>query len=320
MLSRRKPIDPLSATLMVTLCLTWGLQQVALKAAAPDVTPLLQLALRSGIAALLVALYMALRKQTIDLKNRHWRPGIAVGLLFASEFLLLGEGLRHSTASHMVVMLYTAPIFAAIGLHLAIKAERLHFAQWLGVLLAFAGILTAFLGHNPPAINAPPANTLLGDSLGLLAAISWAATTVLVRTTSLAHAPPAETLLYQLIIAFVLLLSAAIAMGQLHFNPTPIALWTLAFQSLIVSFASFLTWFWLLRHYLASRLGALSFMTPLFGVLLGVLLLREPLDHSFLTGAALVLAGIVLVSGYPWLRLAATRLLRLLSPSSATPP
>jgi len=304
----RKPIDPLSSLLMVSLCLTWGLQQVALKAAAHDVTPLLQLALRSGIAALLVALYMALRKQTIDLKNRHWRPGIVVGLLFAMEFLLLGEGLRHSTASHMVVMLYTAPVFAAIGLHFTIKAERLHLAQWLGVALAFAGLLTAFLGHNPPTTSAAaPATSLFGDALGILAGLSWAATTVVVRTTSLNHAPPAETLLYQLIIAFALLMSAALLMGQLHFNPTPLALATLAFHSIIVSFISFLLWFWLLRHYLASQLGVLSFQTPLYGVLFGILLLKEPLDPHFLLGASLVVAGILLVSGYKFFRQLLTR-------------
>jgi drug/metabolite transporter (DMT)-like permease len=71
---------------------------------------------------------------------------------------------------------------------------------------------------------------------------------------------------------------------------------------LVVSFASYLTWFWLLRHYLASRLGVFSFLTPLFGVAFGVWLLDEPLEPSFLVGAILVCAGIVLVSGYGWIK------------------
>jgi drug/metabolite transporter (DMT)-like permease len=304
-MSSRKPIDTLASLLMVSLCLTWGLQQVALKAAANDVTPLFQLALRSGIAALLVGLYMALRKQTINLQNRHWRPGIIVGILFAMEFLLLGEGLRHSTASHMVVMLYTAPIFTAVGLHLAIKAERLQFSQWIGVVLAFAGILTAFLGH--PAPTTATGNSLLGDALGVLAALSWAATTVVIRTTSLNHAPPAETLLYQLIAAFLILMTAATAMGQAHFHPTPIAWTTLAFHAIVVSFLSFLAWYWLLRWYLATQLSVLSFQTPLYGVLFGVLLLKDPIDSSFLTGALLVIAGILLVSGYRFFHQLLTR-------------
>ena len=71
----------------------------------------------------------------------------------------------------------------------------------------------------------------------------------------------------------------------------------LGFQSLIMSFASVLTWCWLLRNYLASQLGVFSFLTPLFGVLLGVWLLGESLEPQFIAGGAIVLAGVVLVSG-----------------------
>jgi drug/metabolite transporter (DMT)-like permease len=95
---------------------------------------------------------------------------------------------------------------------------------------------------------------------------------------------------------------AAIGLGQTGFNSTPLAWGSLLFQSLVVSFASFLVWFWLLRNYLASRLGVFSFMTPLFGIAFGVWLLHEPLEPSFLVGALLVLAGIVLVSGSGWLK------------------
>ena len=72
-------------------------------------------------------------------------------------------------------------------------------------------------------------------------------------------------------------------------------------ESVVVSFASFLAWFWLLRHYLASRLGVFSVMTPLFGMLFGAWLLDEPIEAGFLVGAIPVLVGIVLVSAGPWL-------------------
>lgn len=137
---------------------------------------------------------------------------------------------------------------------------------------------------------------LRGDLLGLLAGIVWGATTVVIRCSSLAKASAAQTLLYQLVGAFVLLLLAAIALGQTNINPSPMAWGSLLFQSLVVSFASFLVWFWLLRHYLASRLGVFSFMTPLFGMAFGVWLLDETLESSFLAGAILVLSGVILVS------------------------
>jgi drug/metabolite transporter (DMT)-like permease len=83
------------------------------------------------------------------------------------------------------------------------------------------------------------------------------------------------------------------------------------FQSVIVSFASFLAWCWLLRRYLASRLGVFSFLTPLLGVLLGAVLLGEMPSRGFLVGGVLVLAGIALVSAHGllggWLALRFTR-------------
>ena len=99
----------------------------------------------------------------------------------------------------------------------------------------------------------------------------------------------------------VLLLPAAIFMGQADIRPTAMAWGNLAFQAVIVSFASFLLWFWLLKKYLASQLGVFSFLTPLFGVAFGVWLLGEPLEPRFVAGAGLVLLGIVGVSGHTWL-------------------
>jgi len=295
----RKALDGQAIALMLLLCLVWGLQQVVLKAIAADISPIYQIALRSGVAALLVALVMAARGERMRLADRTWRPGVVVGLLFGFEFLLVGEGLRHTSASHMVVFLYTAPVFAALGLHWKLQAERLGAVQWLGIALAFGGIALAFFGRSQAAA-AVPGNPLWGDFLGLLAGIAWGATTVVVRCTTLARAPATQTLLYQLVGAFVLLMAAAWASGQAHFNPTPQVWASLVFHSLVVSFASFLVWFWLLRKYLASRLGVFSFMTPLFGIVFGAWLLNEPIERSFLLGAIPVLLGIVLVSGGGW--------------------
>lgn len=63
-----------------------------------------------------------------------------------------------------------------------------------------------------------------------------------------------------------------------------------------------MTWFWLLRRYLASNLAVFSFITPLFGVTFGVLLLGEPLSLNFILGAVCVLLGVTMVSAEQWVR------------------
>jgi len=306
-MTSRQALDTRASSLMLLLCALWGLQQVVLKATAADIAPIMQIALRSGAAAVLLSLWMWWRKERMHVNDGTLRAGLLVGCLFALEFLLVGEGLRHTSASHAVVFLYTAPIFVALGLHLKLPSERLGLVQWLGIGLAFAGIVLTFFGRAPQGRLSDPMMMLWGDALALMAGMLWAATTVVVRCSSLASAPASQTLMYQLVGAFVLLLVAALTLGQTHIHFTPGVWASLVFQSVLVSFASFLAWFWLLRHYLASRLGVFSFLTPLFGMGFGVWLLDEPLEPRFLLGATLVLAGVMLVSSQGWLSAARAR-------------
>lgn len=291
------PLDARAAGVMTLLCLTWSLQQVSLKAVADEVSPTLMVALRSAVA-LLPLLWLMHRRGERPQFGR-WRAALGVGALFGLEFLLVTAALRLTGASHVIVFLYTAPVFAALGLHLRLPAERLAPRQVAGIALAFSGIALAFLAGGAGAPDGG-GRALLGDGLALLAGVAWGATTVTLRCSSLATAPATETLLYQLLGALVLLLPAAWLTGQWRFEPSALVWAHLAFQGLVVSFASFLAWCWLLRRYLASRLGVFSFLTPLFGVVLGRWLLGEPLEGAFVGGSAMVLAGIGLVSGRAW--------------------
>ena len=291
----RKHLDSFGVGTMVLLCAVWGLHQVAIKAAAPDIAPILQIALRSGLSAILVGIVIGCGSAPFSVRDGTLRPGIFVGILFSAEFLFVAEGLRFTTASHMAVFLYTAPIFTALSLHFFIPAERLRLHQWAGIAIAFGGIVLAFTGGSLQAgFNS---RMLWGDFLGLLAGAGWGFSTVLIRCSSLSEAAPTKTLLYQLVAAFLLLLAYAVLSGQAsRFSMTGIAWASILFQGVVITFASYLAWFALLRRYLASRLSVFSFMSPLFGVSFGVLLLRETIDISFAFGAILVLTGITLVS------------------------
>ncbi|TSC32900.1 DMT family transporter [Corallococcus sp. Z5C101001] len=297
----RRPVDAPASAAMVVICLFWGLQQVAIKAVANDVSPILQAALRSGVAAVLVWLFSRFVAQDKWLSGVARGPGLVVGALFCVEFLLIAEGLRWTTASHMVMFLYTAPMFAALGLHLRIPEERLTRTQWMGIGLAFAGIVVTFFGPMNAGASASRGQ-LVGDLMGVCGGAAWGLTTVAIRVSRLSEAPAAQTLFYQLLGAFLVLLPLAAMTGQLHFHGTALGWASLGYQAIIVSFISYLVWFWMLTRYQAAQLGALSFMTPLFGVAMGALLLDEHLAPSFLAGAALVLTGLLVVNSHARLR------------------
>ncbi|MCE1272610.1 MAG: DMT family transporter [Acinetobacter sp.] len=299
-MDERKALDATASGLMIVLCMIWGLQQVILKMAAPDISPLMQIALRSGLAALLLLPLLYLDKTTQLLNRQNLKAGVLVALLFSLEFFLLAQALQLTSASHAVVLLYTAPIFVSLGLHWKFPSERLSTLQWVGIAIAFLGIVVTFL-RVEGSHSALQQQMLWGDLLALAASIAWAATTITVRLSSLAQAAVTQTLFYQLTGSFILLFGLAVILGQETIHFTPLVLGSLAFHTLVVSFASFLAWFWLLRNYLASRLGVFSFLTPLFGMAFGVWLLGEKIELNFLIGAVLVLFGIVIVSFQGWI-------------------
>lgn len=286
-------INGQAAATMVLLCAIWGTQQVAIKLAALAMAPLLQVGVRSIIAAAIVLTVVMARRETRALGGGTWRPGLLVGLLFALEFMLFAEGLVFTSASRMSIFLYTAPIFAALGLHWLVREERLQASQWVGIAIAFAGVVIAFSGRNDAASDDA---AWLGDLMGIAAGAAWGATTVVVRTTRLAGTPATVTLWYQLAGAGLLATIAAIATGQTTVLQSKVLFGSIAYQVLIISVASYLTWFALLRRYLASRLGVLSLLTPIFGVGFGVAVLGDALTPAFVIGAAIILAGIVLVN------------------------
>ncbi|WJM98726.1 DMT family transporter [Pseudomonas defluvii] len=300
MSTTRRATDAFALQIMLGLCLIWGMQQVMIKWAAADIVPVMQAAGRSGIAAVLVGLLICWRGGWEHVSST-WRGGLLAGALFGLEFLFIAEGLQLTSAAHMSVFLYTAPVFTALGLHWLLPSERLRPLQWLGIALAFGGIAVAFAGG--VSLEHLDGRMLLGDAFGVLAGMAWGATTVVVRGSRLSEAPATLTLFYQLLVGFVGLLMIAAVSGQIgQVTFTPISVGSLLFQGLVVSFFSYLTWFWLLRRYLASNLAVFSFITPLFGVTFGVLLLGEPLSLNFILGAVCVLLGVTMVSAEQWVR------------------
>ena len=288
----RRPLDAIAMALMLLLSSLWGFQQVAVKLAAPGMSLVMQGAIRSGIACMLVFVWARWRRISLWQRDGTLVPGAFAGLLFAGEFALIYAGLAYTTAARMVVFVYLAPALTALGLAWFVPGEQLRAVQWSGVAVAFLGMVVAF-GDGFSVDRA----TLIGDIFGIGAAIGWAATTVLIRATKLARIAATRVLFYQLAVSAALLPLVSLALrepGVIALTPVTIA--SLAFQSVIVAFASYLTWFWLLTRYLAGRLAVFSFLAPLFGVAFGHLVLGDRITPAFLAAAALVGAGIVLVN------------------------
>jgi drug/metabolite transporter (DMT)-like permease len=278
---------------VIGLCLLWGLSQVSIKAASRGVSPIFQAAVRSIIAASLLALWARRRGMPLLHRDRTLLHGLAIGLLVGTEFVFVYLGLYYTTASHAVIFLYTAPFFVALGAHWLLPAEPLTGRKLIGLILAFGGVLFTFWD----SLHFPTQLQLLGDLLSLTAGFLWAATSLYLKRVVRTSMTPSQMLFYQLGFSAVQLSAMSLLFEPRQVTDlSGVVLASMAYQGIVVAFASYLVWFWLIQVYPVSNISGFTFFTPIFGILLGGLLLHEPLTVKLLVGGGLVTGGMVLVN------------------------
>ena len=297
MTARKNHLDSLAVSLLLACCLFWGFQQLLIKTIVGEVPPLWQASLRFVGATALLGVWCAVRGIKLFERDGTLPAGLLAGGLFAAEFACIYLGLRDTTASRLTVFLYTSPFIVALLLPRLVPSEKLRAVQWAGLTLAFAGVALAFSeGFSGPGT----ATQLRGDALALAAGTLWGLTTLVIRSSKLATASAEKTLFYQVAVTAAIAPLLSLALGETWSFTYSTWAWTsLALQTAIGAFASYLAWMWMLRHYPATRLSSFTFLTPLFALVLGVVWLGEPLTAQLVLALAGVAVGIVLVNRKP---------------------
>ena len=252
--------------------------------------PLWVLTIRFAIASVLMAAVVkALRRPWPRTPEACLQIAI-YGLLANASYLgCTYEALRHLSSGMGAIIASTNPLLLALVAP-ALLDEPLTPRKVIGLLLGFAGVLIAMWAR-AGSQAARPGDVALAF-LGVVALVG--STLVFKRLRTPVDLLAANTI--QLGTASVALLPLALLLeGAPHLHATAEFTLSLAYLILVMSLGASFLWFWLLRHGEASRVSAFYFLTPIFGLALGALLLGEtvrPLDGL---GLAAVAAGIVLV-------------------------
>ena len=304
--TRKPELDTLAIALLLGCCMFWGFQQVLVKATVDDIPPVFQAFLRFAIATAALWLWCAWRKIPLLGDNAprgsRW-GGLLAGALFAGEFAAIYIGLQYTQASRLTVFLYCAPFWVAVILPRFVVGEALRGWQWLGLAGAFVGAALALgdgLWH-PAAVTHPL--SWLGDLLGLLAGLMWGLTTVVIRSTPVSRVSPEKLLMYQVGVSTAALPLLSLALGETWALDFSAFAWvSLLLQGLVGAFATYLAWMWMLSHYSATKMSSFTFLSPVFALLFGALLLGEPVTPGLLVALALVGVGIFVVNRKPGVR------------------
>ena len=298
-LESKEYLDSKAIVSLIILTLLWGFNYTVIKYSNQGVSPIFTSTLRSVIASICGIVYCIKRGEKLFHTDIMLFHGFMVGLLFGLEFACIYFGMLYTDAARSVIFVYLSPFVVAVGAHFFLKGDRLTYFKILGLVLAFAGILLVF-GGRPK--TAKPA-MLLGDLLEIMAAFLWGVTTLYIKRFMAEKVHPINTFLYQLFFSIPILLIVSLWLEpKWIYNIDLTIIISLFYQSVIVAFVSYFVWFKLIHEYSVSRLSAFTFFTPVFGVLFGILFLKEELTTSLMVGLPLVSAGIFIVN---WRRRAA---------------
>src|SRR5262245_42914922 len=269
--------------LAVLVCFAWGLNAVAAKVGVTYIPPVFFTALR--FIVVLICLFPWLKpvpgKWDVRLPAVFFMGGLHFALIFA--------GVKFSDASTMSIVnqLYV-PI--SVLLAMAWLGETVPLRRWLGITLAFSGVVVF-------SLNANASSHMTGVLLLVADAVSMAIGTVLLRRLSGVNPFVVQAWMAALGVPFLLLTSLVFESGQLDsLSSAPWQAWAaLAYAIVGGSFIGHTGYYILLQHYEVSLVGAMLLIWPAIGVLGGVLILSEPFTPLIVLGSAMTLFGIAVV-------------------------
>lgn len=289
-MNRKSHIDLIGAVALTAFALNLALNQVVIKVSNGGFQPVFMAALRSAGAGVVLVIWMRARGIPLSLPKPAHMGAVIAGCLFAIEFTFLFKALDLTTVSRTSILFYAMPIWLALASHVLLPGERLSALRILGMALAMCGVILAMSDRGGGQAS------LTGDLLAIGAGMCWAGIALCVRITPLSTVPAAQQLLWQLLISAPLLLVASLFFGDLVRDLQPLHVAGLVYQIIAIASFGFLFWFWLLKIYPASGVASFSFLSPVFSVLLGWLILGEQIGLNIWAALGLVAVGLVLIN------------------------
>lgn len=275
---------------LLLLAALWGGSFIFMRVAAPVFGPIVTAESRVLIAGLALLAYAALRRSPLDLRGR-WRQYLIIGALnSAIPFALIAAAQLRLTASLAAILNATSPIFGAL-IAAAWLGDPLTGRKLLGMMIAFGGVVV-LVGWSPLPLTI---TTILAISASLCAALFYGIASVYTRA-KVRGAPPLGMAVGSQIFAS-LLLAPLLPLVPPRSAPSAIVIVCVLALALFSTALAYILYFRLIVDVGPAKALTVTFLTPMFGVLWGALLLREEITISKVIGCGVILLGTALVTG-----------------------
>lgn len=283
---------PLSASLYsVFLAILFGANAVTMKVSLAGLGPFTNAGLRFSVAALCILLWSTTVGIPLRVKKEHRGSLVLLGMVFFFQLSFFYFGMKKTTATHGTLIANLLPFVVMVLAHFFIPGDRVVLKKALGLVLGFFGILVLISD-----VGTAAAGNLTGDLFILAAVLIWGCNAVYTKRV-IAHYHPVQITLYPMMIASVLFLLNGYFWDQPMVKTiTPSVIAGLFYQTFVTASFGMVAWNTMIRKYGATSLHSFVFIMPLSGVLLGVLLLGEPLTLRLIASMILVVTGLIIVN------------------------
>jgi drug/metabolite transporter (DMT)-like permease len=291
--------------LFILLGFLWGSSYLFIKIGVDaGLQPFTLVSLRLLIGLVLLAAVVAIAREALPKDRSAYGHLVVMGFFsVALPFMLITWAEQSVDSSLAAVLTGAVPLFVIPFAALILRDERITLNKVVGILIGLVGVAIV-VGFDPASLVG---DELVAELALIGAAASYAVGGVYARR-NVHGLRPMIPALFQVAFALVMVgIPAILLEGPVRLSIEPDALFAVVWLGLLGSGAAYLVFFRLLGHWGATRTTLVAYLLPIWGIVLGAIVLSEPIDARLIVGTILVIGGIALVNLRGSLRPAFTR-------------
>ena len=298
----------MSLLLLLILGTIWGASYLFIKVIVAEVPAFTLVAGRLTLAAIIMWGILRARGLSLPRSRRMWRAYAVLGVLGAAvPYSLISWGEQYISSGLASLLQATTPIFTVILAHFLTDDERITMAKIIGVVIGFVGVGILMLPDPSLRLGSVQATGLRAglrqgsqaDLLGQLAIVGsslcYALTAIYIRSR-LQGQPPLVSATGQLMMGMVYMLPISLLIDRpFDLSPSLPVLASWMMLTLLGTVVAYVIYFTLFERTSATFVTMVTYIIPVNSLLLGALVLNEPLNVTVLGSLVLILLGVLLV-------------------------
>ena len=244
--------------------------------------------MRFLLSGIIIFIWARYNNISLRVERSEVAPLFKLGLLFSVQLLFLNYGISKTTVASSIILNSTYPIWVIILSPIFIKGDRFTLLKFTGVIVAYCGIIVTYfdsLGNS---------SYLLGNSFCLVSGFLLGVRTIYLAKNS-ESITPMKLLMSQAVFGTLIFLTLSLLIETDPYKFSMILIWSIIYQGAIVAGFNFIANIWLLKNYKPSQVTVIHLSQPIFGIVIGWVVLNEPIGWVVILGSLLVISGSLLV-------------------------